>query len=277
MEITGSAKSTKSTCSSTDYDSTLTITNKKSTPATLSFDYAIEQNSGTIQVDGTKVTVGGPFKKELAAQGSIKIYIKSGSTSAATKITLTNVKLVADIVAETTFELSENGSYTVDGALITETVKKSKNPKDGYAVEAMPNEGYKFLGWYYNNGSEKKYISTAAKTTLNIDEACTITAKFAAEETAVFETGGQPFTDLNEAVIYLQKNQTDKITLISSGSLEAGKTYTIPSGVNLLIPYSASDGGTFSSTASIPSGNQSPLASHKAYVTLTVPNGAASM
>lgn len=269
--ITGSATSTKSTCSSTDYNSTLTITNKKSTPATLSFDYAIERNSGTIQVDGTEVTGSGPFKKELAAQGSIKIYIKSGSTSAATEITLTNVKLVADIVAETTFELSENGSYTVDGALITETVKKSKNPKDGYAVEAKPDEGYKFLGWY--NGS--KYISTAAKTTLNIDEACTITAKFAAEETAVFETGGQPFTDLNEAVIYLQKNQTDKITLISSGSLEAGKTYTIPSGVNLLIPYSASDTGTFSSTASIPSGNQNPLASHKAYVTLTVPNGAA--
>ena len=269
--ITGSATSKGGGCGGTDYSSTLTITNKKSTPATLSFSYAIEQNSGTIQVDGGSVTANGSFSRELASGANIQIYIKSGSTSAATKITLTNVQLVADIVAETTFELSENGSYTVDGALITETVKKSKNPKDGYAVEAKPDEGYKFLGWY--NGS--KYISTAAKTTLNIDEACTITAKFAAEETAVFETGGQPFTDLNEAVIYLQKNQTDKITLISSGSLEAGKTYTIPSGVNLLIPYSASDTGTFSSTASIPSGNQNPLASHKAYVTLTVPNGAA--
>ncbi len=272
MKITGSATSAKSTCSSTDYNSTLTITNKKSTSATLSFDYAIELNNGTIQVAGVSVTANGNSSQKLASGANIKIYIKSGSTSAATKITLTDVKLVADTgEVQTTFELSENGSYTVDGALITETVKKSKNPKDGYAVEAKPDEGYKFLGWY--NGS--KYISTAAKTTLNIDEACTITAKFAAEETAVFETGGQPFTDLNEAVIYLQKNQTDKITLISSGSLEAGKTYTIPSGVNLLIPYSASDTGTFSSTASIPSGNQNPLASHKAYVTLTVPNGAA--
>ena len=44
--------STGGTCSDTDYNSTLTITNKKATAATLSFDYAIEQNSGTIQVDG---------------------------------------------------------------------------------------------------------------------------------------------------------------------------------------------------------------------------------
>lgn len=43
-KIVGSAKSTDGSCGSTDYSSTLTITNKKSTTATLSFDYAIEQN-----------------------------------------------------------------------------------------------------------------------------------------------------------------------------------------------------------------------------------------
>ena len=72
----------------TSYKSTLTITNKKSTTATLSFDYAIEQNSGTIQVDGVAVTAGGKFSKELAPNASIKVYIKSGSTTA-TKITMT--------------------------------------------------------------------------------------------------------------------------------------------------------------------------------------------
>ena len=43
--ITGAATSTGGSCGSTDYSSTLTITNKKSTTATLSFDYAIKQNS----------------------------------------------------------------------------------------------------------------------------------------------------------------------------------------------------------------------------------------
>ena len=50
--IIGAATST-SGCSGKDYNSTLTIANKKATTATLSFDYSIEQNSGTIQVDGT--------------------------------------------------------------------------------------------------------------------------------------------------------------------------------------------------------------------------------
>ena len=39
-QIVGSATSTGGSCGSTDYSSTLTITNKKSTTATLSFDYA---------------------------------------------------------------------------------------------------------------------------------------------------------------------------------------------------------------------------------------------
>lgn len=42
--IIGAATSTGGTCSDTQHSSTLTITNKKSTTATLSFDYTIEQN-----------------------------------------------------------------------------------------------------------------------------------------------------------------------------------------------------------------------------------------
>lgn len=44
--ITGAATSTAGKCEDTSHSSTLTITNKKSTTATLSFDYSIEQNSG---------------------------------------------------------------------------------------------------------------------------------------------------------------------------------------------------------------------------------------
>ena len=92
-QIIGAATSTGGTCGDTAYKSTLTITNKRTTKATLSFDYSIEQNGGKIQVDGTAVSSGASFTKELAANESVKVYIKSGSTSAATKITLTNVVL----------------------------------------------------------------------------------------------------------------------------------------------------------------------------------------
>ena len=231
--ITGAVTSTGGTCSDTSHNSTLTISNKKSTTATLSFDYTIEQNSGTIQVDGTVVSSGASFTKELAPDEAVKVYIKSGSTSAATKITLTNVVLVSDVNATATFVPAENGTYTVDGKLITEEYRNTQSSMTAYQVVATPAEGYQFLGWY--NLTTGKCIATATSTALNIESDCTITARFASKTAALFETGGQRFADLNEAVAYAQANGQSKITLAADGSISG--TYTIPTGITLLIPF----------------------------------------
>ena len=231
--IIGAATSTSGGCSDTSYKSTLTITNKKSTTATLSFDYSIEQNGGKIQVDGTEASSGASFTKELAANESVKVYIQSGSTSAATKITLTNVVLVSDVNATATFVPAENGTYTVDGKLITEEYSNTQSSMTAYQVVATPADGYQFMGWY--DVSNEKYISTSAKAALNIENDCTITARFASKTAALFETGGQRFADLNEAVAYAQANGQSKITLATNGSISG--TYTIPTGITLLIPF----------------------------------------
>jgi len=233
--IIGAATSTGGTCSDTSYKSTLTITNKKSATATLSFDYSIEQNSGKIQVDGTEVSSGASFTKELATNESVKVYIQSGSTSAATKITLTNVVLVSDVNATATFVPAENGTYTVNGTLITEEYSNTQSSMTAYQVVATPAEGYQFLGWY--NLTTGKCIATAATTALNIESDCTITAKFASKTAALFETGGQRFDDLGDAVSYAQANSQSKITLATDGSISG--TYTIPAGITLLIPFDA--------------------------------------
>ena len=231
--IIGAATSEGGACGNTSYKSTLTITNKKSTTATLSFDYTIEQNSGTIQVDGTEVSSGASFTKELAANGSVKVYIKSGSTSAATKITLTNVVLVSDVNTTATFVPAENGTYTVDGKLITEEYSNTQSSMTAYQVVATPADGYQFMGWY--DVSNEKYISTSAKAALNIENDCTITARFASVDAALFETGGQRFDDLNDAIAEAQKKLPATIALVSSGAI-AG-SYTIPAGITLLIPF----------------------------------------
>ncbi len=233
--ITGSATSTGGTCGDTTYNSTLEITNKKSATATLSFDYAIEQNSGTIQVAGTEVSSGASFTKELAANETVKVYIKSGSTSAATKITLTNVALVSNVTATATFLPAENGAYTVDGKTVTEEYSNTQSSMTAYKVEATPAEGYQFLGWY--NLTTGKCIATTAAASLNIESDCTITAKFVSKAAALFETGGQRFADLNEAVAYARANKQSKITLATDGSISG--TYTIPAGITLLIPFDA--------------------------------------
>ena len=233
--IIGAATSISGGCSTTSYKSTLTITNKKSTTATLSFDYSIEQNGGKIQVDGTEVSSGASFTKELAANESVKVYIQSGSTSAATKITLTNVVLVSDVNATATFVPAENGTYTVDGKLITEEYSNTQSSMTAYQVVAPPADGYQFLGWY--NLTTGKCIATAATTALNIESDCTVTAKFVSKSLALFETGGQRFADLNEAVAYAQANGQSKITLAADGSISG--SYTIPAGITLLIPFDA--------------------------------------
>ena len=262
--ITGAATSTGGTCGDTPHKSTLTITNKKSTTATLSFDYSIEQNSGEIEVDGTKVSSGASFTKELAANESVKVYIKSGSTSAATKITLTNVVLVSKVNATATFVPAENGTYTVDGNLITEEYSSTQSSMTAYQVVATPDREYQFLGWY--NLTTGKCIATAASTALNIESDCTITAKFASKAAALFETGGQPFDDLNEAVVYARANNQNKITLASDGKITGN--YTIPSGVTLLIPFD--EAGTLYTNA--PAAIRTPPAS-KPFRTLTMSEG----
>ena len=261
--ITGSVVSVGGTCSDTEYNSTLTIKNNKATKATLSFNYAIEQNSGTIKVNGTAVTANGSFSKELAAGKTITVYIKSGSTTA-TKIAMTNVALVSDATATTTFVPAENGTYTVDGKAITEEYSSTQSSMTAYQVVATPAEGYQFLGWY--NLTTGKCIATATSTALNIESDCTITAKFASKSVALFETGGQRFADLNEAVAYAQANKQSKITLATDGSISGN--YTIPTGITLLIPFDAA--GTLYTNA--PAAIRTTPAS-KAFRTLTMSEG----
>ena len=263
--ITGAVTSTGGTCGDTPHNSTLTITNKKSTTATLSFDYSIEQNGGKIQVDGTEVSSGARFTKELAANENVKVYIKSGSTSAATKITLTNVVLVSDVNATATFVPAENGTYTVDGKLITEEYSNTQSSMTAYKVVATPADGYQFLGWY--NLTTGKCIATAATTALNIESDCTVTAKFVSKSLALFETGGQRFADLNEAVAYAQANGQSKITLATNGSISG--SYTIPTGITLLIPFD--EAGTLYTDA--PAAIRTAPAS-KPFRTLTMSDGA---
>ena len=233
--ITGTIQSS-SGCGTTHYSSTLTLTNKRSITAVLSFDYAIDAQGGTIQVDGTAVTAGGTFSKELAAGGKVSVYIKSNSTSAPTKITLSNVALSANIEATTTFLPAENGSYTVDGKAVTEEFSNTQNAMNAYKLVATPNVGYQFRGWY--NVTTGQYVGTNTTISLNVEADCTLTALFAPETSDLFETGGQVFDELNDAIAYAQANSIEKITL-QSKTATLNQNYTIPSGITLLVPFDA--------------------------------------
>lgn len=235
--ITGSAKSGSSLFGYTPYASTLTITNNRGTPATLSFKYDVVVNGGTINVgDLTSVAEGGTFSKELAVDESITVYIKSGDNTDGTEITMTEVLLVHVVDATVTFRPAEHGSYTVDGKSFTKEFSKTQSSKTAYQVAATPAQGYQFRDWY--NVTTGKTISKEKSCALNVEENCEITARFVPDNTATFLVGSETFIALDEATEYAKANTINKITLIKDGTLLQGD-YTIPAGMTLLIPYDA--------------------------------------
>lgn len=264
-QIIGKARSTSGSGCSSDYRSKLTITNKKATKATLSFDYTVVVSDGTILVKNTTTTASGSFSEELAAGATVEVEIESGSASADTMITMNNVKLVADVSATVTFQPAvKGGSYTVDGKTITEVYTHTQSSMTAYQVKATPAGDYRFMGWY--DVASGKCISTDAKTALNFDRDRTITARFASKTAALFETGGQRFDDLGDAVTYAQTNGQSKITLATDGSIDG--SYTIPAGITLLIPFDAV-GTLYTTTPAY----TTTAETQKAYKTLTMAAG----
>lgn len=126
-------------------------------------------------------------------------------------------------------------------------------------------KGSPLVGWY--SETDHKYLSTQASTTLYLDADQTITAKFVPDTLTVFETAGNRFTDLNEAVAYAQENGSSIITLVQDGLLDGD--YTIPSGITLLIPFD--EAGTCYTTEPENTGNS--YTKPKAFRTLTMTEG----
>lgn len=261
--ITGSATSTGAGCSPTHHNSTLTITNKGTTRARLSFGYAIEKNNGTIQVDGAAVSSGASFTKELAANESVKVYIKSGSTDAATKITMTDVKLEASATANVTFQPAENGSYTVNGQAITTEETYTKSSLIAYKVVATPDKGYQFLGWY--DSTNKIYLKGGASSSIFVSSGDSkVTAKFGKIGTK-FQVGTTTlkWDNLNDAIISTRNNSSGYVKQLESCTISG--EYTIPSGVTLLIPFDETE-ALYTTTPAY----TTTAEAQKAYKTLTM-------
>ena len=213
-------------------ETTLTITNKKKKAAILSFSYTIG-NQGTIAVDGSTVTENGQFSKKLNPNGSVTIYLKA-SWKETSGITLQDILLVVDAKPTVWFQPSENGTYSVDGTQIKEATPSSKNSQTPYQLVAEPNDGYQFQCWY--NLSSNKCISTKPSISLNIEDACYITAKFSSEGVNLFYVGEQVIEGLEPAIEYAQQQNIEQVTLQSENALLEGD-YVIPSGITLLIPF----------------------------------------
>ena len=247
----------------------ITITNETDSQAQLTFDYSAS-NANSFKIAGTAANASGSYTVILDAGASLAITLVSNSGLSNTTATLTLSNFSLTVVADssnvtinydsTLGSVTAGGNSAANGAVI-EGVTKA----DGVVLAATPASGATFLGWV--DGSSK-ILSSDATYTLKPASNMTVKAAFASNAgtgTPWFGVGAATqksessgllgmskieyyivgtsylFDDLNAAAAKAASDVSNKcVVLMNSGTLSAG-TYTIPSGVTLLIPFDSAN------------------------------------
>jgi hypothetical protein len=215
----------------------VTVTNETNGPATLTFTYGVVKHTG-ITIADQAVNDTGVYTALLSAGGSVTIKVKTKSTAT---LTLSNISLVpAAEASDITFVYdSTMGSVAVDGAAVSNGhVAEQVTLADGVLLNAtVTGENVVFLGWM--NVETGNLLSDQPSYRLRPAAKMTVKAVFVSTTgNAWFRVDNKLFQDLNEANAFAENNVVKTIVLAADGVLPAG-SYTISSGVTLLIPFDA--------------------------------------
>ena len=241
--ITITAKGTNNTgCDNPNATVTLTLTNSHATTATLTFTkdehVKVVKGVGESSVSGSDATI--PYG------GSIEVSVTSkGGTQVSGTFTVTGLEFEVNTLT-TTFLSGENGSYTIRtdaGEELTTGVEYTKPSTVRYHLEPKPNAGYAFDRWIDFDTKETLSTSSAYETS----GGGRIAPVFAPIGCARYYIAGASkkieYSYLDEAIAAAGASGT--IVAASDGTVfgsKGQKTFTIPSGVTLLIPFN--EGGT---------------------------------
>ncbi|MBQ9968603.1 MAG: hypothetical protein IJO88_07765 [Oscillospiraceae bacterium] len=212
---------------------TITLINETSATATLSFDYTVSNaDSHTLPANS------GTYSVVLEPGASTSFSITSKALNGTVTLKMSNFSLVAASASsnvtfayeETLGTVTVGGTAAANGDVITGDLS-------GMALAATPNTNVYFLGWTDESG---KILSTDKEYTLIPTRDMTVTAVFADNSGSAapwYKVGGEYlFGDLNDAVAMAQSVSNKRIVLMNNATLPAG-SYTIPTGVTLLIPF----------------------------------------
>lgn len=140
------------------------------------------------------------------------------------------------------FVVPTNGSFTITHCGTEVTPAYSSFTTEGKVIlTALPADGYKLRGWYTttNGGVTKNYFAFGNSCEPNFTSNTTIGAEFVPDDgKATFWIKGtnQIYDNLTSANTAAASSSSKLIVVVSDGVVGAG-TYTISSGVTLLIPY----------------------------------------
>lgn len=225
----------------------LSIRNASNKTCILSFFYD-EPANGTLSFNPAEGANNGVYSARLDPNDTVTVKLMTASETKEDKnsstqnqytvtTTLSDINLEPlDEKVSVTLLLATNGSYTAragdDILRMGETYNVPRHTE--YTFSAVPDTDCSFVGWYVDG--QRRSSKLDFTTVFNdISESYTVEARFVRKGVALFETGGQIFDDLNEAVETAQNTRPSIITLESSGTITGN--YTIPAGITLLIPF----------------------------------------
>jgi len=204
-----------------------------------------------ISVTSTDASPSGAPNDEqrLAANSALSNFTAtsgSGSSNFTTvDITFSSIKqdsLGVDVI--TTVKPTIGGSISVDGTSVTTQSDFAKPDSHSYSLTATADFGYVFWGWMSSNGP----VTTDGETSASYDgqNPAVLWPLFIKTGSAVyFIKDAQPLTYyayLNDAITAAGEDGT--IAVYQSGTAYhsdgSTKSFTVPSGVTLLIPFDAS-------------------------------------
>ena len=145
-----------------------------------------------------------------------------------------------------TLKEAVNGSYTYTDGTNSGTITSTEESIETTSVvtlQASPATGYKFFGWYEIKGGKETYFSYESSTEKTFPTDATIYAKFIPSNWATYIVKNKPEVRYYnfQAAADAAYESTDKVFLpIIDGDVPAG-SYTIPSGVTLLVPYESTN------------------------------------
>ena len=247
-------------------EATLTITNKTSNKATVSFKCDKENVNGDITVADASVDANGNVTAALNGNGSFTITFESKAQEGGTAVlTLSNFSITEEKPVKVTAKAvaAELGSYTVNGEAVTTNKVISTTSATGVSLAVSPAEGYSFAGWY--NETTGQYVSFKADVSHLFGDDAVILPKFIPTADGVFAINDTRFATLDEALA--ASNNGSVIRPLKDVTLS--KNYTIPKGVTLLVPFD--DAGTCLTDAT--TNTAKALVAPSVYRTLTLADG----
>lgn len=231
---------TSSGCSDTPAKAsttTWTMKNTHGTAATVTYTFVKTSGDGTVSPASGTVTI------PSGGTTSFQVTSAAPDTAAETKATLTLTGVTFAVQSCTTaFLQATNGSYSgscSDGWQVAAGQSHQALSNQYYQLTAVPDPGYGFSAWIDGNGT---ILSRSNPWTMSPADR-SVTAKFIPAGAAIYYIKGNASTEyyyLDLAIAAAGSSGT--VIVKEDGKVlgSAGQTsFSIPSGVTLLVPYDA--------------------------------------